>query len=259
MEREKEMNGIHEEMNAYHASAAIGSSQAKQAKKSIRLFKDYLEGIASFTTTPAMALGTAIHAALLEPDTFADAVIVSPYDSFRSAEAKAWKIEKEAAGVCIVKQDYLNQIEMICQRTTAIDEVADILENTEKELVYRAEINGLQCQCRFDAIDTDCRIAYDVKTTAKFDKFDWQVRDLGYDFSAGWYDAVFYAATGGFLKAWNWLVVETVAPFRCQIVEFYELGDANRDARDVAAKISMSMKLDEWTDETQLHRVYGTR
>ena len=249
--------GIHESMNDYHANTAIGSSQAKQAKKSIRLYKDYLDGIASFRTTPAMAIGTAIHAALLEPLSFSDAVVVSPYDSFRTREAKEWKAEELKKGVEIVSKDLLETIDIICNRTTSLDDIRILLENSESELVYRAEVNGLQCQCRFDAINVENKNAYDVKTTSKFDKFDWQVRDLGYDFSAGWYNMVYEATTGKSLEAWYWLVVETVPPYRSQLVKFDEYHEQTAIARDVAVKIDMARKLDEWDDETPVYRNYG--
>lgn len=68
------------------------------------------------TTTPAMMFGTLVHALTLsnyeeaeDPYAFTTVevdpgVIVAPFDSFRSADAKKWKAEQEAAGLAPVSQ-----------------------------------------------------------------------------------------------------------------------------------------------------------
>jgi len=86
--------------HAYHASAGISKHGLDAIARSPL---DYVMGkLHPRSSTPAMALGTALHTLLLEPERFADQFVPAEYTSFRSKEAKAWKAEVEAAGKTVL-------------------------------------------------------------------------------------------------------------------------------------------------------------
>ena len=79
-----------------------------------------------FETTPAMAFGTLVHALTLgtyeeaddpfnyEPPTLNPAIIVAPFDSFRSKEAREWKALQELDGKEVVSQSaYATMLEKL--------------------------------------------------------------------------------------------------------------------------------------------------
>ena len=91
----------------------------------------------------------------------------------------------------------------------------------EKEI--KATINGIDFHGRADGISQDRKTIFDLKTTAQFDMFKYQVFKMDYDLQAAIYslfgnDAKFY-----------FVVAETVAPYRVQIFgtaqEFIEGGN----------------------------------
>ena len=75
----------------YHATDDISSSNIKTALKSMGKYKAQINGDSVFKATPAMDLGTLVHALVLEPHTFADQFAVSEKFDGRTKVGKAGK------------------------------------------------------------------------------------------------------------------------------------------------------------------------
>ena len=75
----------------YHEFPALSSSDVKTwlGSSSQRKFELYLKF--GKRATRAMEAGTVMHTVLLEGEKIWDRVVISPYDEFRTKEAKAWR------------------------------------------------------------------------------------------------------------------------------------------------------------------------
>lgn len=214
------MTIIYDEPNhIYHANQAVSSSEAKLAHQSLQLFLDNRNGLVKRPESPAMATGSAIHAYFLEPDTWEELYAVKPDDlDGRTKEGKAWK--EANSNRTIISSDDLLAIRMLHER--APEHILELFAGSQNEVTVRCTLTcGLDVQCRFDSLFEES-IAYDLKTTSRFDDFEKQVSSLRYDLSAGWYNMVYGNERSPFpgLDQWSWVVAETVAPWRWAIVHF---------------------------------------
>lgn len=164
-----------------------------------------------------MELGNIIHSLALEDQT---TWVISPYDSFRTNDAKAWKAEQELP---ILTTDKLARVEKTTQAILAHPLAKELIATCGIEKEIKATINGIDFHGRADGISEDRKTIFDLKTTAQFDMFKYQVFKMDYDLQAAIYslfgnDAKFY-----------FVVAETVAPYRVQIFgtaqEFIEGGN----------------------------------
>ena len=237
---------IENESNAeYHANTAISSSQAKLALTSIQLFKDGMDGLVKHEETPAMRFGTAVHAAVLEPEAFSSQYYIGAIDG-RTKEGKAAKAEMQEKGLIILPQEDSDRIERMLNRMPK--HVHDMLAPAKKELTIRVGSDRGE-QCRFDALDV--RDAYDLKSIANIDMAQKQIGNLLYWFSAGWYNMVYEKETGKPLRSWHWIFCETNPPYRWQVVELSHtlLSESTDRAYQISSDIHAAFTFDTWEDQ----------
>ena len=96
---------------AYHSDDAVGSSLIRYLQKSTPLHA--LEMLATPMASPAMSLGTALHAAILEPENDLAQAVVSPDIDKRSKAGKEEHAVFTAAneGRCIITADQAQQLD----------------------------------------------------------------------------------------------------------------------------------------------------
>lgn len=115
--------------------------------------------------TPAMALGTAIHMALLETDKFASKYCQKPDGmSFATKEGKTWKEANQDK--TILSFDDYEKCRKIYSAVQTNKMAKELLKDTRKELSYfwKDKDTGLLLKCRIDALKPDGTIV-DIKTT----------------------------------------------------------------------------------------------
>jgi hypothetical protein len=147
----------------YQAIDAINHSSLKNMAISAKYYLYKKQQINR--PSPAMVLGTAIHAKLLEPDTFDDNVIVF---EGKTKKGKAWDAFSELHS----EKTIITQ----AQSDITIDASKNVMSNprlkhiftnpetqTELSLVWTDETTGLRCKCRIDALSG---FLYDLKTTS---------------------------------------------------------------------------------------------
>lgn len=127
-------------------------------------------------STDPMKLGTVAHALLLgKGDEYAE----SPFDEYRTNEAKAWKAEQLAAGITPIKSKDLDIARAMadrCREQIGHHEIGDIFErpgNAEVTVIWQ-EKNGVVCRCRIDWTPEDIHALYDYKTKASASADDFQ-------------------------------------------------------------------------------------
>ena len=170
----------------YHAHPALSSSAIKTvATKSLAHWKGQVR-----KESPAFALGSAVHAELLEPE---KQLLVRGPESRRGKIWSEGKVEAEVQGkIFLTEADYDLAKEMsdACLENTMANQLL-----TNPEMIAEASFfatcpdTGLELKTRPDGLIIDAGIALDVKTTQDVSPqgFDRTIRSFGYDLQAAFY------------------------------------------------------------------------
>lgn len=237
----------------YHAHPGIGASTARLAHKSIRLYKDAVDGLIPSPDRGCLKIGTLVHMAVLEPDRFAAQVVTEgpintktgkPYGRDTNAFAD-WEAENPGK---IVVEPFIKTMITRCP-----DEIRHRLAHGESEESWFAESGGLSMKARPDkllgSVITDLKTCQDV---------DDARRDLfrhGYWFSDAWYRMVGKLVTGE-VFSYDFVFAEKKAPFRWRIVSLSPQYSAWADkvVDDTIGKILLAMRTGIWDDDAPLHQ-----
>lgn len=215
--------------NSYRQAEGLNWSLAKHMLTSPRQYLHAIEN--PVVQTPAMAFGTAVHAAILEPDDFDELHVVVP-DEFVTASgalstakyAKEW-IAQQKEGAMLLTAPQAASIEAIKANIAKHKAASDALEkapNREQGLYWTDAATGIDCKCCPDAHNGFTVI--DVKTWAprgKFsaDSFMREAVSRGYLGQLGFYAMGILGATGHKVEAMQFLVLQSVAPFDVMLLE----------------------------------------
>ena len=190
--------------------------------KSPLQYKTWIEG-PSWDPTPAMALGTALHMAVLEPSSFEKAYAVEPdFGDCRFKENKskrdAWRDDNAGRrflgwddGIAILgMRDSLRRHPLIGHHLESA--------KAEQSLYWVDTETGIQCKARVDLWLPKLRLALDVKTTedASLRGFTRSVASYRYDRQADFYEHGF-AAVGEPVEHFVFLAVEKSPPYECAL------------------------------------------
>lgn len=197
--------------------------------------------------TPAMAFGSAVHAAILEPARFAEEYAILPAE-ITVRRGKAWDAFKEAnANKTIIKAEEADMIEGIKATLNANESAAQNLildtpmSNREVAMLYR--LCSVDCKSKLDGI-TDDGVIWDLKTAsdASPEAFMRACDEYAYDVQAAMYIRA-AEACGIEVKHFAFIAVEKTFPFTPGVYTFsrhsdfiragemevlHRLGDINR-------------------------------
>lgn len=133
----------------------------------------------------AMKFGSAVHAAILEPEKFATDYRFSPKFDKRTKAGKEGSeaFSKEHEGKIILDESDHFKINSIVAKCHAIPAVADALKTFEKEKSFKWESEFGLMKARLDLVDVTNKVIIDVKTTrdANPREFVNQALSLRYD------------------------------------------------------------------------------
>ena len=236
----------------YHADKEIlGHSALVEILKSP---KHYYHRISNpHVPTASLEFGTALHAALLEPERFAETYIVSPKFDRRTKEGKADAAAWEEAhkGAVSVDEAELKKLQGMQKAVLEHSGAKKLLSKCYVEMSYfwTDEDTGFQCRVRPDVLALDDQgdviAAIDVKSTsnASKDKFQKSVMDYGYDLNAAFYSDAIERAIGRRVP-YYFLAVESAEPYG---VALYKAGQSMLDVgRD---KYRSALQLLQWCRE----------
>tara|TARA_R110001606_G_scaffold393036_1_gene562598 strand:- start:2784 stop:3575 length:792 start_codon:yes stop_codon:yes gene_type:complete len=170
----------------YHADPALSSSAIKTvATKSLAHWKGQER-----KDSPAFALGSAVHAELLEPE---KQLLVRGPDSRRGKIWSEGKAEAEARGkIFLTEADYDLAKEMsdACLENRMANHLLMNPEMiAEASFFATCPSTGLDLKTRPDGLIRDAGIVLDIKTTQDVSPhgFDRTIRSFGYDLQAAFY------------------------------------------------------------------------
>ncbi len=135
----------------------------------------------------ALNFGRAAHCLMLGEPTFAEEFVVSPYDDFRTKEAREWRDGQERT---IVRAEQMPQIEAMAKAVRASPSAARAFQNGRPEvsLFWQDEATGIMLKARPDWLPDDPVTGYtqEYKTarSAAPRLIASQAFQLGYDMQA---------------------------------------------------------------------------
>lgn len=168
------------DMDTYHGDccdgpSVSGSGLVKIESKSPRHFwwHSYLNPRRPPIDTDALKFGRAAHAIILGEPEFAKHFIVSPYDDFRTKEARAWR-EKQIRTV-VTKP----QMEMIHAMAATILQEPDIKNafidgKPEQSLIWKDAETGIWLKSRPDWLPNAINFVPNYKTTKNAKPSEWR-------------------------------------------------------------------------------------
>lgn len=142
--------------------------------------------------TPALARGTLVHTAVLEPELLEERYKVSDLKTF-DARHKAFQEEQAAAGGReLIKRADWNMALAMRDAVQAHPVARDLLAPgllMEQSIYWIDARTGLLCRGRSDVLRTDMRVIVDLKSTADASPrgFGKQAAQLRYPWQSAWY------------------------------------------------------------------------
>ena len=208
----------------YHSSPEISKSDLDAAAKSGVHFLHKKEGPKS-KPTPAMRIGSAFHALILEPDVFENEFIYKPEIlNARSKDGKEWKARQEEAGKTVLNEDDKEQLEAMKKALFNCAPAKKLLSaagKPEQSYFWEDKETGLGCKCRPDYMFDDGSTIVDLKTTtdASYRGFLRSISNFRYHVQAGWYMNGLEQATYQRPDRFIFIAVEKTAPYGIGVYE----------------------------------------
>ena len=205
---------------SYHSSLESGvtSSMLKAFRSSrVDFHRKFILGQWQDSSTPALMLGSALHAMVLEPDLFNEKWVVEPKFDKRTKAGKQnyeeWKIENGGKTV-IDEKVFLDASDLrdaLQRDTEARRWLYDFAGLAEQTTSWMASVAGgsrsLKCKCKPDRLipaamnsSLDCDVIVDVKTTSSgLSEFEIARTAAAFDYhcQAAWYSNGVRAINGG--------------------------------------------------------------
>ena len=172
-------------------------------------------------SSPALALGTALHAAMLEPENDLAQAVVQPDSDKRTKLGKEEHAEFALAnaGRCIITQEQAEQLDgmvIACLKDWRIKHSLSACKR--REVSVFGSIGGHKAKARLDAWNGHGMVL-DLKTTRDLAcDFEKSIANFGYGLQAAWYREVLrsvFASEGRLMPddfSFVFLVVETAFP-----------------------------------------------
>lgn len=240
----------------YFSIDAVSKSSVCDLEKSAGLY--YAKHIAKTyiqETTPAMAFGTAVHTAVLEPLRFAEEYLVQP--DFGDARSKAareakgeWLLDNE--GRTILKSAEMEDINGIVKALEANPDTHPYIKapgDVELAMFWQDEMTGIRCKAKADKVVRD-RVIVDLKTAidSSPEGFAKASGNFKYHVQAASYSYGFSRIYGYLPTKFVFIAVEKKPPYLNAV---YTLSD-----RDIMAgwnkyvrllqELERRLRLDDW-------------
>lgn len=210
---------IHDMSNAdYHAHPALSKTGTDWLDQSPMHFKANKEKPRE--ETPAMAIGSAVHTATLEPNTFWDRYQVAPEGlDRRTKDGKAAWESLQASGKIILKAEDYQQIDAMAQAVRSHPVTEALFDEGRPEVSCFSKLSGVDVKCRPDWFRED-GIIVDLKTTelASPAGFSSSVAKFNYHKQCAFYSDIL-AELGVDVTAFVFIAVEKSYPYAVGIYE----------------------------------------
>lgn len=211
------------DINAYRNHPAINISSLKAFSRSpahaLVGFEEEKE------STDAMNLGSMLdHKILGTPYLWT----TSPFDDYRTKDARAWRDDQEARGVTVFKQEQLETVTKMVESVRRHPVAGRLLSEPGRAQVgIFGEFEGCERKGLIDWLPNTTPVIVDLKKTRDASRhgFRRQIGQLRYDVQAAYYRDLYRDITGE-TRAFQWVCVEDQAPYA---VAVYQLDTESLD------------------------------
>jgi len=170
-------------------------------------------------TTEAMNIGSLLDHKVLGTDYL---FTTSPYDDFRTKEARAWRDETRDRGVTVFKQEEIETVEKMVASIRAHPVAAELLFNQagRSQVGIFGEFDGCERKGLIDRVPDTMQVLVDLKKTRDASKagFRRQIGQLRYDVQAAYYRDLWRDITGE-TREWQWVCVEDFEPYAVAVYQ----------------------------------------
>lgn len=204
--------------DAYRAIDGINASGLKLLQRSpMHYFYD--RWVAQRRETPALRMGSMLHAAILEPDRFAARMVRRPAWDLRTkagkAEREAWQKDLPPDAIEVGEADQA-MLEGILTAVRGHNRLRRLLAEGRREcsLVWRDSVHDVVCKARYDFVAAKTNVIVDLKTTASaaYEDFARDLSRYAYTLAAAHYLAGARETGVADPKRFVWAVVEKDPP-----------------------------------------------
>jgi exodeoxyribonuclease VIII len=238
---------LHMTSNDYHRHPSISSSDVKAvATRSLAHWK-----YKTYKASPAFALGSAVHALVLEPQK--NLVVRGPEDR-RGAKWKDASLAADLDGKILLTEGDYDLAAEIANAVLAHPAVGSFLADSEfvAEASFFADDGetGANIKCRPDGYILHAGVVFDIKTTrdASPDGFPKELRNYGYDLQAAFYLRTLREA-GFDAKKFIFVAVEKEPPYAVglHVMTDRYLEHANERVTRTLEKINAAVTAGDYT------------
>lgn len=209
----------------YSAIPAISYSRLKCFARSAAHAREMM--LHPIEPTEAMELGTALHAAILEPAKWADDYTVAPrFDRRTKIGKEGWaEFEEANRGRTLLTQDDADAVEAMARSVREhplASQLIGVPGKNEMAVVWTDEMTGARCKGLVDRIvrHAGFTVICDLKKTrdASQSGFARQVANLQYHEQAAFYLSGL-ATVSAASRKWYWIAVEDSRPYAVAVYE----------------------------------------
>lgn len=245
--------GIYEMSNHdYHAGPGLSCSLFKEFLRSPAHYQYYLTE--KREPTPAMAVGTALHTAILEPDKFEQEIAVAPDCDKRTKAGKeehASFLEASQGKTVITAKDHKNILGM-AESVKRCEAAVNLLSSpgfAELSVFAEDPEYGFLWKARPDWL-TPASAIIDLKKCqdASPEGFQRQIGNYQYHLQAALYLQVLTWATGKKHEHFYFVAVEEKPPHGCAVysLDFRSLDAARVRINSARSRFAECLETDEW-------------
>jgi hypothetical protein len=235
----------------YHAD--LDRLSATMLRTFVRSVPEYVAKFVERTmptaSTARMDLGTAAHAAILQPDRFEDHVAIAPDCDRRTKAGKDRfaEFEQQAAGKLVVTADAGAAALAMAASVRRVPLAKFLLDATgvvERPVLWTDEASGIDCRCKPDLLLTKAATLVEIKTVSDPSPFAFSrsIHNLGYHLQA-----VHYMSGTGATR-FVWITAHVNAPHEVSLFELDEqsLESAWAQYRSVLSEIAAYKQAGGW-------------
>jgi hypothetical protein len=196
----------------YHKDEAIGSTTIKSISVSpANLYFNPFKG------SKSAQIGTAIHAALLEPELFEREFCQLPDSDRRSAEYKSAAIKYGSD--CVLVGSEVETVNKMFESSRLNEDFMDYISakgHSEVSMFATCPVTGLKFKCRFDRLSDSHSYPLDVKSCRDASQrgFSQAFGQYHYHVQAAFYLYVLKLVTGRELNQFAFFAIENAAPYK---------------------------------------------
>lgn len=244
----------------YHADTDwVSSTMLKTLDKSPRVFEwEYIKGNRS-KESDSMRLGSAVHAAVLEPQVFADSYIVCPKDCSdkRTKKHKEWAATINE-GVIVLSQGEMDTVNRCADAIRGHEfwpRYEAMRPVCEESIRWTDLESGVPCKARLDMRMDRARMICDVKTISSLNDGDFKKGGGTYRYHI---QAEHYLrAAMSIIPSDDWkchfLAVETSAPYRCKAYKWGvdTSGEGAKLVSFLLSQYALRSESGDWSEATE--------